>query len=110
MTSVKRQWVQVPPEVCSFTFMAVFSSLLFQFFMLLKPSKTLCGPWALKPLQKGSPISCLKGIIGFNLHGLTRVPKGRFQQLLIKGEAAKKPLEARLKGPEESIKIGRPTT
>ena len=49
MTSVKRQWVQVPSEVCSFTFMAVFCSLLFQFSMLLKPSRTLCGSWALKP-------------------------------------------------------------
>ena len=43
MSSVKRQWVQVPPEVCSFTSMAVFCSLLFQFCMVLKPSRTLGG-------------------------------------------------------------------
>ena len=52
-----------------------------------------------------SPVSCKQGS---SLHDLPWVPKGRFQQLLIKGGAAMKPSEARLKGPEKLIKIKRP--
>ena len=43
-----------------------------------------------------------------NFHNLLLVPKGRFAQLLIKGEAAKKPPEAGLTGPENLINIRRP--
>ena len=42
-----------------------------------------------------------------SLHDLPQVPKGRFEQLLIMGGAAKKSPEARLKGPEKLIKIKR---
>ena len=38
---------------------------------------------------------------------LPRVLKGRFKHLLVKEEAAKKPPEARLKGPEKLIRIRR---
>ena len=49
-----------------------------------------------------SPVSCRQDS---SLHDLPRVPKGRSEQLLIKGGAARKPPEARLKGPEKLIKI-----
>ena len=42
-----------------------------------------------------------------SFHDLPWVPKDRSEQLLIKGEAAKKPLEARLKGRGRLIKIRR---
>ena len=48
------------------------------------------------------PISCRQD---FSFHDLPLVPKGRFEQLSVKGRTAKKPPEARLEGPEEHIKI-----
>ena len=51
-----------------------------------------------------SPISCRQDS---SLHDLAWVPKGRFEQLLIKGGADKKAPEARVKGPEKLIKIRR---
>ena len=55
-----------------------------------------------------SPISCRQDT---SLHDLPWVPKGRFiEQLLIKGGAARKQPEARLKLSEKLIKIRRPTT
>ena len=53
------------------------------------------------------PISCRQDS---SLHDLPWVPKGRFEQLLIKGEAPKKAPEARFKGPEKLIKFRRRTT
>ena len=71
----------------------------------LKPSGALWGSWARRPFL--SRVSCRQDS---SLHGLPWVPKGRFEQLLIKGGTAKKPPEARLKGPEKLIKIRRLTT
>ena len=51
------------------------------------------------------PISCRQDS---SLHDLPWVPKSRFKKLQIKGGAARKPPEARLKGPEKLIKIRRP--
>ena len=48
-----------------------------------------------------SPNSCRQDS---SLHDLPCVPKGRLEQLLMKGEAAKKPLKARLKGSKKLIK------
>ena len=48
-----------------------------------------------------SPVSCRQDSRLYDL------PKSRFKQLAIKGGAAKKPPEARLKGPEKLIKTGR---
>ena len=60
-------------------------------------------------LGRGS-LFCYLFLIGntLNFHKLPLVPKGRFAQLLIKGEAAKKPPEARLMGPENLINISWP--
>ena len=74
-------------------------------FVVLKPRRTLWGSWAQMPFL--SPVSCRQDS---SLHDLPWVPKGRFELLLIKGGAVKKPPEARLKGPEKLIKIRRPTT
>ena len=49
-----------------------------------------------------SPIYCKKDCSHYDL---SWVPKGGMEQLLIKGEAAKKAPEARLKGPEKLIRI-----
>ena len=67
------------------------------------PSKAPCEASGLEALW--SPISCGQNS---RLHGLPWVLKGRFEQMLIKGGAAMKPPEARLKGPERLIKIRRP--
>ena len=71
----------------------------------LKPSRTLWGSWAWKPF-------CLPFLVGKTPASMTysRVPKGRLKQLLIKGETAKKPSEARLKELEKLIKIRRPNS
>ena len=69
----------------------------------LKPSRFHCGPSRHGGLFLLSPVSWRQDS---HLCDLPLVPKGRFQQLLIKG-AAKKPPEARLKGPEKLIKIRR---
>ena len=66
------------------------------------PTRALWGSWARRPFC--SPISCRQDC---SLHDLPWVPKGRFKQLLIKGGAAMKLPEARLKGPENLIKIRR---
>ena len=50
------------------------------------------------------PVSCRQDS---SLHDIPWVPKGRFKPLLIREGAAKKPPEARLKGPEKLIKIKR---
>ena len=52
----------------------------------LRPSKTLWGSWARKPF-------CLPFLVAKTPASMTfsRVPKGRFKQLLIKRGAAKKP-------------------
>ena len=67
------------------------------------PSRALWGSWTWRFLL--SPISFRQVC---SLHDLPWVPKGRFEQLLIKGGAARKPPEARLKGPEKLIKIRKP--
>ena len=70
--------------------------------------------WAWNPEGPGGALGCGSlfchlFLIGKtpNFHHLLLVPKGRFAQLLIKGEAAKKPPEARLGGPENLINIRR---
>lgn len=61
--------------------------------------------WVLKPSsacgasRHGGP-SCLLFLVGETPASTTH-PEFHFQQLLITGRAAKKPPEARLKGPEE---------
>ena len=62
--------------------------------------------WSVSEAEQ-DPVGLL-GMGGFlspsSLQDLPWVPKGRFEQLLIKGGTAKKPPEARLKGPEKLIK------
>ena len=71
-------------------------------------SETKQGPVGLLGME--AFLSLVSSRQDSSFHDLPWVPKDRFEQLLVKGEAAKKPLEARLKGPEKRIKIGRPTT
>ena len=66
----------------------------------MKPRRILRGSWAQKSFY--APF-----VVGKT--PVFAVPKGRFGQLLIRGEAAKKPCEATLKGPEKLLKIRRPT-
>ena len=70
----------------------------------VKPSRTLLRLPGTE-VSFLSPISCRQDS---SLHDLPWVPKGRLEQLLIKGGAARKPPEARLKGPRKLLKIRRP--
>ena len=68
-------------------------------------NETKWGPMGLPGMEAFlSPISCRQDS---SFHDFPWVPKGRYKQLKIKGGAARKPPEARLKWPEKLIKIRR---
>ena len=74
----------------------------------LKPRRTLWGAWAQKSFCAPTlpttppPISCRQDS---SFHGLPWVPKGGFEQLLVKGRAAKKLPEAGFRD-QRSLRLG----
>ena len=70
-------------------------------------NETKWGPLGLPGIESFlSPISCRQGS---SLLDLSWIPKDGFKQLLIKGEAVKKPPETKLKGLGKPIQILRLT-
>ena len=68
----------------------------------------MCDPGAVGLLGMEAFLSLISCRQDSSTHDLPWVPRDRFKQLLINREAADKPPETKLKGPEKLVKIRRP--